>query len=799
MTTIAPAAGVVLYMMKFTAGEESLADSADLTRFQHDAAARLQRIMALRGGAMLADSVGLGKTHVALAFIRKHMRDGGTAAVIAPAALRSHWHRHLRSVPGCRFLSHSALSRASSVPKATSLIVVDEAHAFRNPRTRRYAVLARLCAESTVLLLTATPVNNSLFDFYHLLRLFSRDDSFCDIGVPDLRATIHHAANGGSAEPLRNVARHVMVRRSRAFIERNYGPAAVTPGGAQLRFPERQPLRAVRYDLGAAYPAMDGTLASSLAALSFPVHAVAGQPVPADLLRLGLLKRLESSTAAFMASLRAYEQLLTEFMDAAQAGYLLDARSQRSLMPAVGGAVQLAMRGVVLRRWPPERDRAAYIASAGRELQHVRHLAANLDACRGPEPKLAALKLILPEFAGERVLVFTEYRHTARMLWRGLRNDGGVALIAGDEARLGGVRASRRAVLQRFTTAGSRVPQHQQVRILVATDVLSEGLNLQQARVVISYDVPWNPVRLAQRIGRIDRLGSPHPSIVSVVFVPDRRLDAVLRLMERIRRKVRHIRVVGGDTPWTSPRPTAQAGRVLDDGALETDARLRVAGSRARQAGIREACGPAAVLWDRPYRGALVCVANGSRTWMTLCREGRTPDLAGNGGESVAVAILEGRLPGATGAPDTAWLDRMARTAAQAIRRSLDGSAAGGAAGTAVAARAARIVHRWLRNRAADGDDRDCATSERILEWLAAPLSATDELRLRSLLQGTGADDTVVRQLETVAAGSGGARSAIVPGDDSTGLIIVASVELVPGLDHPREAVDRPQRPCYLG
>src|SRR5690606_13537216 len=113
---------------------------------------------------------------------------------------------------------------------------------------------------------------------------------------------------------------------------------------------------------------------------------------------------------------------------------------------------------------------------------------------------------------------------------------GGVAMVHGSDARLGRTRASRRAVIERFAPVSNRarVPRRaERVRLLIATDVLSEGMNLQDARIVVSYDMPWNPVRLAQRIGRIDRLGSPHERIRAFTFAPDDRIEEVLRMMKR--------------------------------------------------------------------------------------------------------------------------------------------------------------------------------------------------------------------------------------------------------------------------
>src|SRR5690606_37435578 len=133
--------------------------------------------------------------------------------------------------------------------------------------------------------------------------------------------------------------------------------------------------------------------------------------------------------------------------------------------------------------------------------------------------------------------------------------------------RLGRLRSGRRAIIERFAPLanGVRPPRPaEDVRVLIATDVLAEGMNLQDASMVVSYDLPWNPVRLSQRFGRIDRLGSPHSSIRTVVFAPDRGVDDMLGLMKRLRRKLRHIRVVGGDAPWSLAR-TRITARLLDD------------------------------------------------------------------------------------------------------------------------------------------------------------------------------------------------------------------------------------------
>ena len=135
------------------------------------------------------------------------------------------------------------------------------------------------------------------------------------------------------------------------------------------------------------------------------------------------------------------------------------------------------------------------------------------------------------------MLLFSEFRETAEYLWHALRNQAPCALIHGSGAWLGSTPAARRAVIERFAPRANGVrppPRREAVRILIATDVLAEGLNLQDAADAVSYDLPWNPVRVVQRLGRIDRLGSPHPSVRSWYFVPHRDLDRLLGLLHRI-------------------------------------------------------------------------------------------------------------------------------------------------------------------------------------------------------------------------------------------------------------------------
>jgi hypothetical protein len=226
-----------------------------------------------------------------------------------------------------------------------------------------------------------------------------------------------------------------------------------------------------------------------------------------------------------------------------------DRTTQLLLAPLLGDPVP---RGL-------DAKRLAYLA--GTDLHRLLELQAALRARMDRDGKLDALESLLDgPLSGRRVLLFTEFRETASALWLRLRARGRVGRIDGGSAWLGAGRASRLDVVRRFAPAanGARSPPaREQVHTLIATDVLAEGLNLQDADTVVNYDLPWNPVRLIQRVGRIDRMGSPHDTVHCYNFIPDRHLDDYISLLDRLASKLQAIRTALGDDPAVLSLPHA--------------------------------------------------------------------------------------------------------------------------------------------------------------------------------------------------------------------------------------------------
>jgi len=574
------------------------AESApELADFQQEAHQRLLAAIDRFSGALLADSVGLGKTHVAAAVARSLARPGKTTIAVVPSSLVRMWRTALCRLGQVRLVTHASMSRGGCPAAGPGgLVIIDEAHAFRNPRTRRYAALARLVAARPVLLLTATPVNNSVWDLYWLLRLFASDSSFVDIGLPDLAAAIGQARRSGGGGRIPALLAAVAVRRSRALVEELHGQVRV--GDTTLAFPRREQPRPVPYKLPTG---VAGLLCGLLAELELAPWQELGPRSAAWLLRLLLLKRLESSREALRASLLRMQAGLARFLDGLSKGVLLVPACR--LRPGADHD-QLELTELVAGPLPPSVAAGKLGRSAHRDLDRIRSCLLQLDAALKPDPKSGVLiRLLGRELAGRPVLLFSEFRETAEYLWLALRDRTTCALIHGGGAWLGSAPASRRAVIERFAPVANGAPAppaRERVRLLIATDVLAEGLNLQDAADVVSYDLPWNPVRLVQRLGRIDRLGSPHESVRSWYFTPERDLEQMLRLLRRIRAKLGEVsRTIGADAPVLALPARAATVRRLsrgesepflaaardNDRMLEIEERLRHAWRRAQRAG----------------------------------------------------------------------------------------------------------------------------------------------------------------------------------------------------------------------
>jgi hypothetical protein len=598
----------VLYALYGSELEEEQHEAGDipLTTFQQHGVWRALRILKRCGGVLVADGVGLGKTFLAGDIIRLFKARRQRVLLICPAALRdSTWRDFLDRFDlkvDCVSYEQLANDRQlggeephlRSALEDYALVVIDESHAYRNPDApARAGVLRRLLLgpRRDLLMLTATPVNNSLWDLYHLLRYFVKQDAFlADRGVLSMRERFQDAMRVDpfnlNPDMLYPVIDATTVKRTRQFIKRHYANDLVTlPDGSRVPIEFPKPVASsITYDLETILPGFmaeletaldppDGSLPLLTLARYQPENYPVGQlPSTRDtaivgLIRSGLLKRFESSVHAFACTTQKMAREHELFLKALDQGVVLRKTFFQELSAAEGDDELIdelmesgdhtdpaSLYDVAMLRGDAESDRKLLAEMHQRTARVKDH----------EDPKLAALVEQLvriveqarkesatpeDEQRSRKVLVFSFFEDTVNwiegFLDRVIERDkrlhcyrGRTASVAGNEVRHG---VSRRDAVWGFAPESSGAPpgsREDKFDLLVCTDVLAEGLNLQQCRNIINFDLPWNPMRLVQRHGRIDRIGSPHKRVFLRTYFPDKQLDALLNLEARVRRKL---------------------------------------------------------------------------------------------------------------------------------------------------------------------------------------------------------------------------------------------------------------------
>lgn len=567
------------------------APTKGLISFQRDGYLRAKRIVEKYGGVLYADGVGSGKTEIGLEFVRRYTKElGQHALVIVPAQMKKNvWQPriHTEMLPA-EVISYQQLAmdrqlsarpgaeRVLAVHKdAYRLVLIDEAHAFRNQDTHWYECLDRLLggAAKHLVMLTATPVNNGLWDLYNLMMLFARHDAAFagePLGIPSLRKRFIAAGAADleaiSEEKLFPLMNELAVRRDRGFLMRHY-PNATFPDGTPVRFPTPR-LTSVRYDLDSVCEGVFAEIVDAIGRLTMaryrpsayalsdaPTEEAADERVLAGLIQSGLLKRFESSSAAAHKTVRAMmaaHDVLIEAWD--NQGSVPSVAALRQLVldladgEPLSAVVQAALDGS-LETLPTSAFSDRYIEDVRADRALLGQVAARLHELRRlPDPKLERLAETLRATSARKVVVFSTFGDTVEYVTDAIARDparfGGrsfVSIVGGNDDADTRVRKLERFCPQSVDDYEGMAPlsPSDEVDLLISTDVVSEGQNLQEAQAVISYDMPWNPQRVVQRNGRIIRLKSPHEEVFLYTLLPEPGgLEEVLKLEAKVRAKI---------------------------------------------------------------------------------------------------------------------------------------------------------------------------------------------------------------------------------------------------------------------
>lgn len=565
-------------------------------QYQEEAVASAWRMLEAYGGVFIADVVGLGKTFIAAMLAQRVLRrrHGEQILVICPPVLQDYWRETFRSfhigdwhykVESLGKLEH-LLARGV---EDYGTVILDEAHRFRNEATQSYEMLHEICWGKRVVLVSATPLNNTVGDLFSLLKLFQAPRKSTIPGVADLEAFFREktrrlgrmdrrtpeyveAVKRVSEEVRDKVLKHVMVRRTRREIQKHYAADLEQQG---LSFPELAPPRRIFYRLDDNLDVLFRTTMERLQDFSYARYTPLlyqkkqlsalqeqSQKNVGGFMKGLLVKRLESSFYAFRKTLGRAVRSHERFLDMLDKGavYVSKKVSVYDLLDSDRADVLDELAAADddrVKKYRADSFRPEFAEKINADLALLRTIQADWADVED-DPKLDAFlnRLSTDGDLQERVLVFTESKETADYLRRSLAavyggavlsysSEGGVigTRVAGGgygspeagEVRLS-VSAAREVIQARFDP--NKRDGAGRVRLLVTTDVLAEGINLHQANVVVNYDLPWNPTRVLQRVGRVNRVGTAHEEVLVYNFFPTDQSEELTGLEAAVKAKI---------------------------------------------------------------------------------------------------------------------------------------------------------------------------------------------------------------------------------------------------------------------
>ena len=567
----------------------------ELASFQQEGFERAVRLLDKHQAVMVADAVGLGKTFIGLRLIEHYLQSDRKpgyvprALVVCPAQLRDLvWRKKLDEF-GLKadIISQEEMGRKNfEVSRFIryDMVVVDESHNFRNSGTKRYENLMRLVGagkrNKRIVLLTATPINNSIYDLYHQIMLMARNQEryYQGWGIGNLKGYFQFLAQGKIE--ITDLLFETMVRRSRQdVIKRQKAGEQIMIAGKEIKFPKRQ-LEQFTYNFEGSFQGLYADIAEQIDQLNLAPYNIKSfkrkqtKLEQADvkrnealvaLMKSLWLKRLESSIVAFESSITTQRDFQCEFQSCLDDGKLLNSKTFRKILAAETDDEEAVSVGELLDSLE-EVDPQDYnvhllkekIAEDFKRLEDVlnslRRIHKSVEQGKDYDRKLMAFKeLVKGEFQGQKILVFSYFKETAQYLHRELLKDEAWLKTMTQEGKTPVIEiitgstpgAQRGEKVQRFSPISNcETPedllkaQANPIDILICTDVLSEGQNLQDAGVLINYDLHWNPVRMIQRAGRIDRIGSPHPLLYIYNCFPEEGLEKLLGLVQRLQERI---------------------------------------------------------------------------------------------------------------------------------------------------------------------------------------------------------------------------------------------------------------------
>jgi len=552
--------------------------------YQEQAVLNAKKILEEYGGVFISDVVGLGKTYISVMLAGQ--LDGRTLVIAPPMLLDLKNPGSWKNV----FSDFKIHADYESLGKLDNLldrgteryknIIIDEAHRFRTETTAMYEKLAEICRGKRVILVTATPYNNTPKDILSLIKLFQKTKKSTIPNLPNLEAFFSKLegklkkldrkknydeyikiVRKNAREIREKILKYLMVRRTRTEIEKYFSEDMKNQN---LKFPEVKKPEPLFYELNEQEDTIfDRTIELLVREFKYARYMpllyytgdvdqleIQSQKNMGRFMKILLVKRLESSFFAFKNSIDRFINSYRMFIRELENGNVyVSKKHTNKIFELLENDDDEAIVKLIDEGKADKYDGSKFTEDFKSDLEHDHRILLEIKKLWmkiNRDPKLIKFKDVLAKnniLKKSHLIIFTESKETATYLFKNLDAiyPGKVLCFTGDSGE-----ATRDKVINNFD-AKVRHPSDE-YRILVSTEVLSEGVNLHRSNVVINYDIPWNPTRMMQRVGRINRVDTSFDTIHTFNFFPTIQSEDQIKLKAAAEVKINgFLTLLGGD------------------------------------------------------------------------------------------------------------------------------------------------------------------------------------------------------------------------------------------------------------
>ncbi|PNR90305.1 MULTISPECIES: helicase-related protein [unclassified Petrotoga] len=554
--------------------------------YQKQAVINAKRILEEYGGVFISDVVGLGKTYIS-AMLAGQL-DGRTLVIAPPALLNKNnpgsWQNvfsdfHLPA----NFVSIGKIDEAKRLIEQREYknIIIDEAHRFRNEANINYEKIAEIARGKRVILVSATPYNNSPKDLLSLIKLFQNTKKSNIPGVTNLEEFFGRLegklkkvdrqkdynkfleiTKSNAKEIREKVLKYLMVRRTRREIEKYF---AEDLKKNKIKFPQVEDPKPFYYQLN---DHEDSIFMESIRLITQEFKYARYTPLlylkkginsqqeqsqknMVGFMKVLLVKRLESSFYSFKKSIERFIHYYEMFIKEYREGRVYISKKYINKIFELSEAeddetIQKLIEEGKAEKYESKDFNPEFEKDLNKDLEILREIRTMWQSIKR-DPKLETLLENLKNhniLKNKKIIIFTESKETAEYLSENINNSlGNIALVFHGNSP----EAIKEIVIENFDARAKN--QKDDYKILISTEVLSEGVNLHRSNIVINYDIPWNPTRLMQRVGRINRIDTPFNKIYTFNFFPTKQADSQIELTTIARSKIEaFLTLLGGDT-----------------------------------------------------------------------------------------------------------------------------------------------------------------------------------------------------------------------------------------------------------